>query len=379
MKVLGIIAEYNPFHNGHKYHIDKAKKLINPDFVICVMSGNFVQRGEPAIFDKWTRAKFAIENGVDAVFELPVEFSMATAERFSFGGISLLNDLGADYVAFGTENHLDEIKKCFEIFINNEADIKKMLSSHDNDYLKVRDIVLGEDNILKTPNNILAFEYIKAIHKLNSKITPVGIKRFGTNHDSDITKNNFASASHIRELIKSEKEYLKFVPYTDTVKHYVDKNDFSDLINYKLISDGPEVIKDYAQVREGLENRIYKSALMNLNTDELILEIKTKRYAYTAISRMLFSALLNIKKQDLKEKPLYARLLAANKNGRDFLSEFKDKISVPVITKPSEIYNLSQDIINQAEKDFFATDVYMCINKNKKTGKADLTTSPVIL
>lgn len=379
MKILGIVAEYNPFHNGHKYHIEQAKKIINPDYTVCVMSGNFVQRGEPAIFDKWTRAKFALQNGIDAVFELPVEFSLATAERFAHGAISLLNDIGVNYVAFGSEDSLDDIKNVFNIYLEKENEIKETLDEFDNDFLKTRQNLLGDDSIIKSPNNILAFEYLKAIHNLKSNITPVAIKRFATNHDSDITNSSFASASHIRSLMKDNLSFSDYIPYSLEEATLTTKNDFKDLLNYKLISDGTEKIKEYAEVREGLENRIYKSALLNLTPDELTKEIKSKRYAFSSISRMLFSALIGIEKDNLNSKPLYARLLAANKNGREYLSKTKTKVNIPVITKPSEVYNYDENIIKQAEIDFRATDIYMCVRDNKKTGKADLTTSPVII
>lgn len=377
MKILGIIAEYNPFHNGHKYHINKSKEIINPDYTIAVMSGNFVQRGEPAIFDKWTRAKFAAENGIDAVIELPVEFSLSTAERFAFGGVSLLNDLCVTHISFGTENSIDEITDIFNKFSHNEKKIT-LLSKNSHNYLKSRDEILGCDSVLKFSNNILGFEYLKALKKLKSEIIPIAIKRYGADHDSMDTKNDIASASFLRYNL-TDVEASKFSPCCFDNLTPVTKSLFSDLINYKIISSDIQKLAQIAEIREGLENRIYKYGLLNLDVNTLIESVKSKRYTYTAISRILFQILLDIKKNDLNCKPLYARVLAANKKGTEFLNTVKHNTKIPLITKPSSIYNFDRGIIKQAEKDFLATDIYKIVTKSKKTGKVDLTTSPVIL
>ncbi len=367
MKILGIIAEYNPFHNGHKHQIDKAKELINPDITIVAMSGSFVQRGGPSVFDKWERTRFALENGADLVVEIPVSFSMASAERFAFGGVHLLNQLGITHLSFGAENSLDELLCAVESIENMDKEALKSSLKEGNSFAKAREYASGSD-ILSKPNNILGCEYIKAIKKINKSIIPVPVERFMTNHNESTPSGDFCSASYIRENIK-DSNISKYTPVDFSHLTPLSAEDFVKAIKYSVISKGPEYIKDICEVREGLENKIYENAFKDGTLDEFILSVKSKRYTYSSISRMLFNILLDIKKDNISDAPEFIRILGLKKEKSNYLKMISPRI--PVITKCADAPQ------NLLEQDFKATDIYnLFANKN---GKADLTTSPIIL
>lgn len=367
MKILGIIAEYNPLHNGHKYQIDKAKEIIKPDITVIAMSGSFVQRGEPAIFDKWSRAKWALKMGADFVIEIPVSFSMASAERFAFGGVYLLNQLGITHLSFGAENNLEELTNAVLSIENMDKNSLKASLSEGNSFAKARSIATGSD-ILSKPNNILACEYLKALKKINNDIIPVPIERFMANHNEDAPNGDFCSASYLRKNI-SDCSCKKFTPVDFSSLSPVYSESFTKAIKYAVISKGAEYIKDICEVREGLENRIYENAFINGTLDEYILSIKSKRYTYSSISRMLFNILLDIRKDNISKEPEFIRILGLNKDKSAYLKELSSEI--PIVTKCADA---PVDLLKQ---DFKATDIYnLYANKN---GKGDFTTSPVII
>lgn len=366
MKVLGIIAEYNPFHNGHKYQIDKAKELIKPDITIVALSGSFVQRGAPAVFDKWTRAKWALNMGADFVIELPVSFSMASAERFAFGGVYLLNQLGITHLSFGAENSLGELLSAVDSLENMNKEILKSSLKEGNSFAKSREYASGSD-ILSKPNNILGCEYIKAIRKINRAIIPVPVKRFMANHNENVPSGDFCSASYLRENI-TDKNVSNFTPVDFSLLCPVFAENFTKAIKYAVISKGSEYIKNVCEVREGLENKIYENAFKNGTLDEYILSIKSKRYTYNSISRMLFNILLDIRKDNTKNSPEFIRILGLKKEKSDYLK--KSSPEIPIITKCADA---PYELLRQ---DFNSTDIYnLFANKN---GKADLITSPII-
>ena len=367
MKVLGIIAEYNPFHNGHRHQLEKAKELVKPDITIIAMSGSFVQRGEPAIFDKWTRAKWALDMGADFVIEIPVSFSMASAERFAFGGVYLLNQLGITHLSFGAENSLEDLNKTVTDIENMNREALKNSLSEGNSFAKARSVATGSD-ILSKPNNILACEYIKAINKINKNIVSVPIKRYMTDHNEENPNGDFCSASYLRKnLMKGDIN--KFTPVDFSSLSPVFVQSFTNAIKYAVISKGADYIKDICEIREGLENKIYENAFMTGTLDEYILSIKSKRYTYSSISRMLFNILLDIRKDNIKSEPDFIRILGLKKDKSSYLKELSPEISV--ITKCADA---PVDLLKQ---DFKATDIYNLF-ANKK-GKEDLITSPVII
>jgi predicted nucleotidyltransferase len=374
MNVTGIIAEYNPFHNGHKYHLLKTKEETGADVVAVVMSGDFVQRGAPAILNKHLRAQWALKNGADIVFELPVVYSLSTAERFAFGGVYLLDAIGCKHISFGTENSLEELRIAYNLYKESSCIYNKTIPFH------IQRTSANENlEILKSPNNILAFEYIKALDKLKSSVTPFAIKRNDKGYHSEEIET-FSSASAIRGAIKNNIDFSLGVPSEVKNDLFSSSLAFEDAflpyIKYEILKSDTEKLKNIGEIREGLENRllsVLKSSEF-INYEEFVKEIKSKRYTYSCISRILFQILLSIEKEFFNPSPQYLRLLGANENGFKLLKEIK---TLPVINKPSDYSVLTEEGKKMLEKDFLASDVYNLI-LNKK-GKADITTSPCIL
>lgn len=364
MKITGIIAEYNPFHNGHKYQIENS----GADATVVVMSGNFVQRGEPAIWNKWIRAKYAVQNGVDLVLELPCDFAVSSAERFAFGGVYILNSLGLiDTITFGAENELSDLTNTLNEL--SETEIISVMKEHEGlSYHEARNKIVSNKDILNKPNNILGIEYLKALRKLNSVIKANVILRKGAEHNSLTTVEEFASATYLRDAIKNDRDFAKYMPTPIPNSAPVTAEDFFHLIKYRLLSDE---LFEMGEMREGIENRI-KKVILNANSfDELISLIKTRRYTYTSISRMIIHALLNVKKSDFSEVPQYTRVLAASKKGREILGRLRDTSLTPVITKGSDAKEIPEFIL-----DVKAGNIYSLIEKS--TLNQDYTMMPYI-
>lgn len=397
MKILGIITEYNPFHNGHKYHIEAAKKKIDADFTICIMSGHFLQRGIPAIMDKWTRAKNALHHGVDLVIELPTVYSLNSAEYFAEGAIKLLNATGiTDYIVFGSEKGtIDSFHKIGEVYASEpEAFVLQMKEnlSKGSSFPKARRNALidylGEElNLDSKPNNILGIEYLKALYNTKSKVKAETIKRIQNDYnDLDLT-GEISSATAIRKSLEEQhnvETIKKSVPIStfNSLKTFendlVFKKAFENLVFYKLRSIPTEELAKIHDVSEGLENRIKEKALSCNNLEELILEIKSKRYTYTRIQRVLFKALLGIENSDATHNPRYLRILGFNKKGQELIREINEMSDLPVITNLKNYK--PQDLVanRMIEKDILATNIYQ-LAKNKKTGNLDFLNSPVII
>ena len=278
-KRIGIIAEYNPFHNGHLYQIQKAKELTGADTVIAVMSGNFTQRGDTSLINKFEKAKIALQNEVDMVIELPTIYSISSAENFALGGVKILNEIGnIDYLVFGIEEeNLEKLQAIADVLVNEDDEFKRNIKEEldkGNSYPKAREIVLKKvlssenvENIMQKPNNILAIEYLKALKTTNSKIKPFDIKRKNTMHNDENINENYASGTYIRKLFieNNFNEIKKVVPkYTyerllelKNQGTYVSSiNDFSDIVIYKIRTMTKEEISQIADVNEGLENSI---------------------------------------------------------------------------------------------------------------------------
>ena len=379
MKTVAIIAEYNPFHNGHKYQIDKLKN--DNSRVIAIMSGSFVQRGDIAVFDKWTRARAAIENGCDLVLELPVCYSLNSAKNFAYGAVSILNKLNViDTLCFGAEcDDMQRLSDLADLILNESIEIKKRIKEYNalgysfpRALSKAYDGVI-DTSVLEKPNNILAIEYIMALKKLNSDISPFLIQRKGSEHDSFTNSDGIASASYIRKLIQNKADFSEFVPAS---AYEVYKN--ADIYNISSLDtlicgylrlmkgDDLERIND---VSEGLHNRIKHSADTHTSFYDIAMGAKSKRYTLSRIRRVILSALLGFcKAQDIN----YIRPLAMNTTGKAILKEIKEKSSISIITKASA-YNQEDAMFSL---DIKATDIFALAN-NKKSG-LDFLTSPVI-
>ena len=383
MKTLGIITEYNPFHNGHKYHLEKSKEISNSDAIICVMSGHFLQRGTPAIMDKWTRTRNAIENGVDLVIELPTVYSMNSAEFFAKGSVEILNSLNiVNTLSFGSENgNIEPFLKTGKIFSDEPKEFKSLLKKHLSDgivFPKARELALKEyleeNSVINSkPNNILGIEYSKAIFSTSSNIELKTITRTSNDYHDNTLTGNISSATAIRNTIKSNmnfndiKNSIPKSTYDSFVKNKDDlvfRDDFEDLIFYKIRSMNLTELKNTAMETETLE--------------ELILKIKTKRYTYTRIQRILFKILLDIKKDNIYHSPRYIRVLGFNKKGQNLIKQINEKSDIPVITNLKNY--IPQDEISKMmiDTDIRATNIYQII-KNKKTGNLDYLNKPVII
>lgn len=374
MKIASIIAEYNPFHNGHAYQIQKIKNEYS-DYIIIIMSGNFVQRGEPAIINKFKRAKIAVDNGASLVLELPLIYSTSNAEIFAHGGINILNSMGiVDRLYFGSEDNSIILKKLLKKINANldDAKIKKFLAEG-NSYIKSRELAMDflsqeEKEILKKPNNILALEYIKNLEKLNSKIKPYSIERKNVNHNDDFSIDEFASASYIRRLCYNNEDVNNFIPHYELKVENKLENYF-EIFKYKMISEKIN-FKDYFDYEVGLENRILEN-LDSKNFEELIEKVHSKRHSKSRIKRLVLEILLDIKKDEIKksfEEP-YTRVLACDKRGIEIFKKSKNKNKIYSF---KNFYDKSNGIIKKMlEKEILASNIY-----NIKNGKinTDFTT-----
>ena len=345
MKTVGIISEFNPFHNGHKYLIETVKKELQADCVVAVMSGNFTQRGAPAVFDMHTRAKIACENGVDLVLEIPPQFVLNSAEFYAYYGVYILHQLkGIDYIAFGSE--CGDISELQKVASKTPENVKEKMKNGIT-YAKA----VATSPILAEPNNILAVEYLRAIKKLHSTIQPYTIKRISVEHNSKTPVGNYASASYIRESIRNDVDVSKYVP--DLPKEIPVFDDcFIDLLNYRIIHSIPEDVSLIQNISEGLENRIISNRGKE-NVREMIESMKCKRYPETRIRRALYCLLLDIQKSN--DKPSYTRVLAFSPTGQKFLKEVKKETEFPIYSRLTK-----KDILEnyQLKKELVCNEIY---------------------
>ena len=407
MKTVGIVAEYNPLHNGHLYHINQTKKLTGATHTVCVMSGNFVQRGEPSIIDKWQRTKLALNAGIDLVLELPFVYAVSSAEYFAYSAVKILDSCGViDNISFGSElGSLDEIKHIANILANEPDEYKLLLKnalSKGVSYPKARMDALvkfcNDDkykNIISYSNNILAIEYIKALNKLHSSIEPVTVKRLGSLYtDTEINALN-ASATAIRmELSKSIIDWNNIkisVPdfCMDTLStlnknEYVGLDCFESILLAIIRKMSPVELSDINEITEGLENKFKKAAHSSENFEELILNIKSKRYTRTKIMRILCYILTNLTKKDfnafnVNDTSQYIRVLGFNKNGKELLTKMSKVATLPIISKPTKYVELDNPLAKKMfEYEIAATDLYVLGKKENRKGGQEFS-QPIVI
>ncbi len=356
MSVLGIICEYNPFHLGHKYQIETAKKLCKADTVVAIMSGNYVQRGDISVFDKQTRAKAALLNGVDLVIDFPTVMSLCSAERFAFCGVSILDSMNVDFISFGTETlDIMEIAEIAHILSEEPWEYKEGLNKYLKQglpYASARNKALSEllefsEDVVTMPNNILAIEYMKARYKIDSKIQAVPIYRKGNGYNSDNTDGGFISATGARKLIFENSSLKGFVPdnalslYKDAKTHSIDNMEKAIIANLCKLSI--EEIAQIPDVSEGLENKIKKCAFESNSFSELCDNIKSKRYAHSRIRRILLHSYLGIKKSDLLP-PQYIKILDFNEKGQKLLNKIKQETKLPLVKNFNQIMQLNNPL-----------------------------------
>lgn len=399
MNITGIITEYNPFHNGHLYHLREAKKNTNADAIICVMSGNFVQRGGPAIIDKWKRTEMALNNGVDLIIELPTYYAVSSAEFFAKGSVSILHNLGTvNNLFFGSEcGDVDKLTALSKILVNEDTQLKSLIKEHlakGDTFAKAREKSLIQylkdeeiNKIITSSNNILGIEYIKSILRLNSTITPSTLKREGSNYNDKNLSNSFSSATAIRELLKNKnslenlknlipkESYEIFSKLQDENYPLVFDEDMFKFIKYKIQTNCINFNNLY-EITEGLENKLIKEITSSNSYEDFILKVKSKRYTYSKISRILTHIYLGLDSNTFlnidNPNNLYARVLGFNNRGREVLSLIKRNSSIPLITKVPRFTNNPL-----LQFDIQATAAYANLN-NKINPNKDYLQSPII-
>lgn len=373
MKVSGIVCEYNPFHNGHRYHIQKTREN-GATHIVAVMSGNFVQRGDVAVIDKFERAKAAVRSGVDLVIELPVAYSLSGGEGFARGAMYILNSMGCiDELSFGSE--CGDINKLLtavqaSISCSQSQELKALLdsgSSYPSAMHLLAEKKYGKQvgDIFDSPNNLLAVEYIKAISYLNSKITPFTIARKHAGHDQPEVICNFASASFIRQNVKEQNAYSDLMPETmyETLLQSVNSGKTASLANlekaimYRMRTMTPAQLREVPDVGQGLEYRIFEARTAS-TVQQMMEQIKTKRYTMSRIRRIFLNSLLGITKDDLTTPPVYARILAINERGTDILSVAKGKSRIPLSTSLARLSEINAVTKRTAELESLSTDIY---------------------
>lgn len=393
MKVVGIIAEYNPFHKGHSYHISEAKKVTGSDFCIVVMSGDYTQRGVPAMIDKYSRTKMALQNGADMVLELPVRFATASAEGFAQGAVSILNATGVvSEVCFGSEcGNIDKLTKIANVLLKEPPEYQEVLKRglrSGLSYPIARNTALQSLDcwdfdtlkILSMPNNILGMEYIKALIKTNSPIKPVTIKRLGGDYNDSTPSELFSSALAIRSSIFSTENLeniLSEVPENvyeilkkqQNVSFPIVPNDFSDTLHYKLLREKEKGFTDYVDVNQDLSDRIINNLHLYKDYENFCDVLKTKNMTYARISRCLMHILLDLKVSAISE-PSYLRILGINKEATALSKSIKENSTLPLISKMANVKDiLSEDAMTLLNEDIFAANLYEMAVSHKFGGE----------
>ena len=377
MKKVGIICEYNPFHNGHIYHLKKIKELYPDSMIILVMSTSFTMRGEISLLNKWDKTSVALNYGVDLVIELPTFYSTNSADTFAEGAIKLLNYLDCDYLVFGSEsNDIDNLVELANIQLNNTNydNLVKEYMDKGNNYPTSLSKALSDitGKTINLPNDLLGLSYVKEIIKQNSKIVPISILRTNDYHDNEIT-DTISSATAIRNSLINNIDIANTVPREtlDTIINYDIKNKYFELLKYKILSDINN-LNNYLDVDEGLDNLIRKNITKVNSFDELVESIKTKRYTYNRLNRMFIHILLNIKKDDVKKlKEInYIRILGFTNIGKKYIKELRNKVNIPIITNYSD---LNDDNLNF---ELYVTYIYNEIINRKDLNLVELKSIP---
>lgn len=341
MKIIGIIAEYNPFHNGHKYHIDKIKEIYPDSLIILVINGYFTQRGTISVLSKEDKVKIALDNNIDIVLELPFVFGTQASDIFAYNSIKILNNFKIDTLVFGSEsNNVALLEKIVDIQLNDETyerQVKEYLKEGCN-YPTAMKKALNIQEEFSNPNDLLGISYIKAIRNINGNIKPVTIKRtndyLDINDDSDII-----SATNIRNKLLLNEDILRYIPnYDISVINNIDNDNLFNLLKFKILTS--DDLSIYLDVDEGIEYRILDVINNSSSFSELVYNIKTKRYTYNRICRMLIHILIGLTKKDVNNIELdYVKVLGFNSKGQQYLKDIRESIDIPtVVNKDSLIY-----------------------------------------
>ncbi len=383
MQVAGIIAEYNPFHAGHQYHIAETKRMLPDAAVVCFMSGNFVQRGEPALLHKLARAKAAVQSGADIVFELPVSAVLSPAERFARAGVWLAKACGiVTHLSFGSEcGDVELLQKAATASERPEVhEARNALLKQGLPYPKAAAEALPEDvkAVLQTPNNLLGIEYIRSIIALGADITPVTITRKGSAHDAPDETSRFPSASALRRIFREgrtppegalppatlaameEERALGRFPVNPSA---LEVAVLSSLRKMRL-----DELANLPEISEGLENRLYKAVRSCYTAEELLAAVKTKRYSLARLRRTLYAGFLGLTREAQHAMPAYLRVLAVTETGRELLAKMRKTSTLPVVTKPAMLNRLGGEAARQAQMEALADDLFALAFPNPQAG-----------
>lgn len=426
MKTVGIIAEYNPFHNGHAYQLQKAKETANADFAVIIMSPDFVQRGEPALLDKYSRTRMALENGADLVLELPVCYATGSAEYFAEGGISLLHNLGCvDHLSFGCENDTPELfHSIADILLQEPEDYRQKLQDYlkkGETFPKARELALLDwmasehseqpeklSAMLSYPNNILGLEYCKALKKVNSSISVLPVKRMGCGYHSLDLQQEFCSASAVRAKlsVKTFPEHPSDTAIADTLSELscylpdithsilcekitsgklIFPETVSSLLHYKLLSEEQKGFEKYLDITPDLSDRIINLLPKFQSVESFVSLVKTKQLTEARIRRSLLHIFLNITKESTENyrsegTVFYARTLGFRKTAGPLLHQIKECSSIPLITKLADAKKiLSGSALQMLTQDIYASHIYQLAAMPAQTIRSEYTCSPIII
>ena len=395
MQVTGIVCEFNPFHLGHAYLLSRLRQR-GADAIVCAMSGNFVQRGEPALVNKLSRGEMAVSCGVDLVLELPTAWAMTTAETFARGGVQLLKMAGCTHIGFGSEcGDAALLQAAADTLLSPDlqADIRSELAAGIT-YAAARQQAvqarLGDGAaVLRQPNDTLAVEYLKACRQLETDMTPIVVSRVGASHDGGAAEG-FASASHIRELLTNGEDASAYLTAESAAIYArecaagrapVTMQNAERAVLSRLRAMCEEDFARYDSGNEGLYRRFYDAARTVASVDELLSAVKTKRYAYARLRRMLLAAYLDVTAADVPPEVPYLRVLACNERGRKLLKTIKKTGSAPVLTKSADVRALSEEAQKLFALTARAADQYVLAYPELRAarGSSAWTEGPVIV
>lgn len=378
-KIIGVIAEYNPFHLGHRYQIEKIKELYPDSIIIAIISTNFTQRGDISLLNKWNKATICLNEGIDLVIELPTLYATQSADIFAYGAISILNKFKIDTLVFGSEtNDIDSFTALANIQINNPKypELVKNYLSLGLNYPTAMSKALKEltNTKIDKPNDLLALSYIKEIIKNNYPITPISIKRTNDYHSNSLQNNtNIINASLIREMFLNNQDISPYIPNNtkELLYQYLSLNKAYTLLKYNIINNENN-LSTYLDIEEGLDKRILKYLDTSHTWIDLVNNLKTKRYTYNKINRTLLHLLLNIKKED-NTKEIYLRVLGFNNKGREYLKKLKKDTNLDIFTS----YRKNKSPLLDLE--YHSTYIYSLITDDSSLIKREYQSKPIIL
>lgn len=385
MKVIGIVAEYNPLHNGHVYQLNFGHQRLNADLIVVIMSGNFVQRGQPAIVDKWTRAEAALKKGANLIIELPIYYALQSADLFAEGSVRILNDLGVSDLLFGVENgDASEYESVSKWLVQNEKKLKEHFHGADRtqSYASFFQTFIQQElpNTtfnLNSPNNILALSYAKAINQYQLNISLAPLVRYKAHyHDEWLDKDSsIASASAIRKSIVNQQKVQAYLPKEMDISPSINPSSYWPFLKYRLLSDSSKELDQIFQMEPGFAYRMREVALKVNTLDEFLKKVKPKHLSQTRIERLLMYVLLNISKVQMKNKlsvnpPI--RLLGFDQTGRDYLNKRKKSLKFSLVT------NITQNNKDHFDMDIKAGQFYNMLRPLDQLEPQDLARKPLI-